>query len=216
MSDLQYLSDPRDQALCGLTPTIMAPRYGDLPSPLHGVHRYIIAANGLFLQAHTRALEVCIKVADTPALPYGPMNEYVRMARGKVPYSLYEQMCTRATKTSPQEWAGVVVFDPSTNEYRLTEPTVESAGPGHVTYRTGDYDDDCLLLDVHSHGIGVPYFSATDDLSDQRGIYISTVLGHCQTIGSITSVSRVVVNGQFFPVSWVPWEKPVNCGTGRM
>ena len=89
---MDYLTDPRDKAACGLTPTLMAPRFGQLEPPPYGVHRYIIAANGLFLQAHSKALEVCIKVADTPALPYGEMKEYVRMAGGRIPSALYQHM----------------------------------------------------------------------------------------------------------------------------
>lgn len=201
------MSDPRDLAIQSLTPTLMAPRFGALDAPETGLHRYILGANGLYIQAHSRALQLCIKVSDTPPLPYGEVREYVRMANGLLPQALYRQMKEKAVNACPKEWAGVVVFDRDTAAYRLVEPEVCSASAGHVTYSMGNFALEDVVLDIHSHATGAAYFSTTDDRSDQQGIYLATVLGECGHPDTISTTTRIVINGQFFPVPWTPWSE---------
>jgi PRTRC genetic system protein A len=202
---LGYLSDPRDRALCSLTPTLMAPRFGVLDAPPIGQHRYIIGSNGLFLQARTHALDVCVKVADTGPLPYGTVEPYVRMARAPLPRQMFESMRDKAVAACPNEWAGVVVFDPALDGYRLVEPEVQSVSAGHISYSTDSYDDEHLVLDIHSHGTGGAFFSRTDDDSDRGGIYLAAVLGRCAERDTVTVKTRIVVNGQYFEVPWTVW-----------
>lgn len=197
-----YLTDPRDRALLAATPTLMAPRFGRLPPVEVGQHRFVVGANGLFVQARTKAMDVTLRIASTPMLPYGALQENVSLAGGPLPYRLYREMVERACRASPTEWAGVVVYDG--REYRLIEPVLDEASLGSITYRTSAYDDEAVALDIHSHGRGDSFFSETDNQSD-TGIYLAAVLGRCHSPESVTVKVRVVVRGIFYAVAWVPW-----------
>ncbi len=111
----------------------------------------------------------------------------------------------KAVQSSPQEWAGVVLWDDGRKEYVLHEPQIESASQGHITYKTNDYNDSNILIDIHSHGNGKAYFSATDNLSDAGGIYVACVLGLCHAVESVEIKTRIVAHGHFFDVAWSPW-----------
>lgn len=207
LGDLAYLTDPRDRAVCGLTPTLMAPRFGELAPVPVGQYRFVAAANGLFLQARSKAMAVTLRVGDTVRLPYGEMQESVELYGGPVPGELAREMMGRAVSSCPNEWAGVVVYEPGSGKYRLIEPEVESVSGAHVRYRTDAIDPECVVLDVHSHGDGRAFFSSVDDKSDQYGLYIASVLGHCERTDTITVCTRIVVNGIFYEVPWVPWHQ---------
>jgi PRTRC genetic system protein A len=207
MEALSYLADPRDRAIFAATPTVTAPRFGVLAPVPVGQHRFVLAANGLFVQARTATLDLTLRVSDTVRLPYGVMEEKVVMVAGRLPRELFQAMRQKALAAHPREWAGVVLFDPAFGGYRLVEPEVESVSSGHIRYRTGAYDDALLVCDVHSHGHHGAYFSGTDDASDQHGIYIASVLGRCGAGHTLESCSRIVIHGLFIDVAWTPWEE---------
>lgn len=196
--------NPRDRALFAATPMLMAPRFGLLPTLEIGQHRFVAGANGIFVQARSKALSVTFKVARTPRLPYGELREKVELAGGRIPVSLWEKMRKKAVACAPKEWAGVVVYE--NGAYRLVEPEVESASGAHIRYRTEAYDDEAVALDVHSHGHGEAFFSGTDDESDRGGFYIACVLGNCRSASEITVRTRIAVRGIFYNVEWTPWE----------
>jgi PRTRC genetic system protein A len=196
----EYLTDPRDRALLGATPTLMAPRFGRLPPPLEGQHRFVAGEGGLYLQARSRALDVALRVAETPfPLPYGPVQEGVLLRHGAIGQDLLLEAEARARAAAPREWAGVVVLDPG-GAYRLIEPPTLWSRADSVRYRVEGFDPDALGVDLHSHGDGAAYFSTTDDASDREGgIYLAAVIGGCRD-SRPTWAWRLVVNGLFFPL----------------
>ncbi len=196
--------DPRDRALFCATPMLMAPRFGVLPELCVGEHRFVAAANGIFVQARSKALAVTLKVARAPRLPYGELRESVELAGGRIPVSLWEAMRTKAVARAPKEWAGVVVYEG--DAYRLIEPEVESVSGAHIRYRTEEYDDEAVALDVHSHGHGNAFFSDTDDESDRGGFYIACVLGNCRSVTGVSVKTRIALRGIFYNVEWTPWD----------
>lgn len=202
---MNYLSDPRDLAVCAVTPTLMAPRYGTLPPVAVGQYRFVVASNGVFVQARSRAVDVCLRIGNANGLPYGAVEEYVRLAGGPIPRELGEQMMARAIAATPNEWAGIIVYDALEQAYRLTEPPVSSVSPGHITYATSGYDDELLVLDIHSHGTGHAFFSGTDNRSDNHGVYLASVLGCCKDMNEIEVKTRIVVHGIHYNVGWTPW-----------
>lgn len=207
--NLDYLKDSRDRAILGSTPTLMQPLYGELPPVDHYRHRFVLARDGLYLQARTPALSVCLRVTGEVLcpFPYGELQESVQLTAGKIPYSLYMEMSKRALAANPTEYACLALYDKDNNEYRLHEPGVVSASPGHIDFTTGGYDPESVVLDLHTHGEGEAFFSPTDDHSDgQGGIYFASVLGRCQSSETMTAATRIVVNGIFYPVPWTPWE----------
>lgn len=204
---LDYLADPRDKAILSATPTLMMPLFGPLPPVDMHRQRFVIAEDGVYLQARTPALDLCIRVSTTPQpYPYGSLGEWVCLPLGPLPYALYEEMRDRAVSVCPREWAGVVTYDPAKG-YILHEPSIESASASHIRYSTTEYADEYRVLDIHSHGRLDAFHSRDDDKSDrQGGVFLSTVLGHCDSPETVISTTRLVVNGRFFRVAWSPWE----------
>lgn len=204
MLDNSYLTDSRDRIILGETPTLMQPLYGDLAPPDLHKHRFVIARNGVFLQCRTPTLSVCVRVTENLfEFPYGPLAEKVELIGGPLNRSLYDKIQEHAIAASPSEWACLVVWDG--RQYALSHPEVFSASRGHIQYRN-EHDPENLVLDLHTHGEGKGNFSSTDNASDSEGgCYLASVLGHCQSAGSMTITTRIVVNGLFYPVSWSPF-----------
>lgn len=204
---MDYLSDPRDRILLAQTPSLMAPRFGELPPIEVGQRRFVVGADGLYVQARSRSLNVSLRLSETPAMPYGSVAEYVEMAGGLIPASIRDDLFAEAVRHCPDEWASVVVFDHDAECYRRVQPTVESVSSGHISYQTADYDDDDLCLDVHTHARGAAYFSTTDNVSDsQHALHLSVVIGRCDSRETIEIKTRICVYGQFINVQWEPWE----------
>lgn len=201
-----YLTDPRDRAIIGATPTLCQPVFGELPPVPLGQSRYVMAENGLFVQARTHNLSVCAQIADLgQRMPYGRCDPFVLLRGGPVSGELAKQVVQRARTLCPTEWAGVVVYEQD-DGYRLVEPGVMSASSGHIRYARKDYDEDALVLDIHSHGKGRAFFSDKDDESDLHGIYLACVLGCCGENQDIEVKTRIVIHGLFIEVPWAPWD----------
>lgn len=200
--------DVRDQAIEQVTPTVVAPTFGEFQPVDVDRYRYVHAANGMFLEGRSRGLYARLRL--TPALggPYGSVEPAVHLVGGPVPGSIRDDIKRRAREACPNEWAGLVVYDHESRVYRLIEPDVKSRSDSHITYTNLQEDPRfTLVVDVHSHERGSADFSPTDDASDTDGIYIAVVLGRCGQDQEIEAVTRVVVYGRFVPVTWTPWEE---------
>ena len=82
-----YLNDPFDKAVCGMTPTLMAPLCGKLdPPPLNG-YRFVAASRGIYAEARSEAVEARILKAATQ-FPYGDVEEGIRLVHGPIPCGL--------------------------------------------------------------------------------------------------------------------------------
>ncbi len=209
LDSIDYVSDPRDRARLLCNPLLMMPHHGVLPPLPLGRRRYVAAADGLYIQARNHALSVTLKFADTPALPYGPLQESVHMVGGPLPLALYRQIEDCALAQSPAEWAALVHWEPLESQYQLTIPeTIECSGT-HIRYRTDQIRSEYLVLNLHTHGTLPAYFSTTDDASDQLGVYFACVLGRCHSRETLECRSRIVVDGFHYPLVWHPWEESI-------
>jgi len=202
-----YLNTPVEQVMALQKPIVPAPQFSALPPLAVGEQRYIAAKDGLYLEAKTHALHVCLKFANTPPMPFGDIKERVELAAGLLPASLFDAMCEHAVKHHPNEWAGVVELDAQQAVYTLTSLAVLEQSEAGVSYRREDVNYSRLVVDVHSHGNFAAGFSATDDACDIHGVYFAVVLGHCQSPASITAVCRIVVDGFHYTLDWLPWEE---------
>lgn len=201
-----YLTDPRDQVLLANNPTLMMPRFGALPSLEIGMKRFVLARDGLYIQARSHVLTVTAKLADTPPMPYGGLEPSVEMIGGLLPAALYHAFCASALSTSPVETAGFVLWDRSRKEYVLAHREGITSSTTHISYLIDDIDDDMVVCNWHSHGKSPAFFSKTDDASDNRGLYIASVFGHCTSPADITVTTRIVIDGYYIPIPWHPWE----------
>ena len=198
-----YLIDKRDQIIFGETPTLMQPLHGEaLPKPETGKHRFVIASDGVYVEAVNPVLEVRLPVAKSAIkLPYGQIGAVgVYLAHGQIPRRILQDVCEKTFLCVPNEWAGLVVWDKIRKEYALYEPDTISFSTRHISYRNVLPNEYELVMDLHSHGNMAAFFSKTDDKSDMGGFYIAGVVGNCDS-GEPTFATRIVVNGHFFECS---------------
>ena len=192
-----YFETPLDQALFASAETLIQPPSGtQLPELATGRIRYVLAANGLFIQARTSTIEASVKIAPLPDdLPYGRANEDVRLIHGDIPEAIWMELKHRAVAACPQEWSAYVLC--TDKGYQILEPDVHNRSAGHISYTPlAEFRRESLLMHVHSHGLGEAYFSAQDDAADRGsgdGVYLAVVLGRCQDIKTATVAQRLVV-----------------------
>lgn len=210
----QSLADPRDRVLFGATPLLMMPRFGTLPPLPPMGKRYVAATDGLYLQARSRALEVTLRYAPSPSLPFGSLTESVHLPGGPIPRALFEELARQAAAHAPLEWAARVHWNSEAGHYEWTSPKTLKQSCASISYENADAAEDRLILDIHSHGHLSAFFSAADDASDNAGLYFASVLGHCHDPANMMAVSRIVVDGFHYALPWHPWEEAtpsVNC-----
>ncbi|MFT4192099.1 MAG: PRTRC system protein A [Comamonas sp.] len=198
--------DPRDIALQASCPVVAAPRFGALPEMANG-QRLIAAANGLFVQVRLDWLD-CVQrltpAIDLP-LPYGLLEERLRFAFGVLPIGLIETFVDAGRKGLPDEVAGVLIYRRSTRSLRLALCEPLYASPGRIEYRRPRLaDDETVAVDLHTHGRGLPFWSADDDRDDQ-GIKVAGVFG-CLHQPRPLAEFRLVLNGRYkaLPHPWQP------------
>lgn len=206
-----YLTDQRDQVLCGITPMLMQPRFGELPEIDVGHRRYLCGSNGVFVEARSKHLHVRLPL-NALSLPYGEITPLFEFTHGLPSIELLDACVEDAVAASPAEWAGLIIHDDS--KFHYFKPPVEKAGIGHITYKDSRPDEE-LVIDIHSHG-ELPngaYFSYTDDTSDigcASPVFIAGVIAECNKANP-TSIWRIVVGSHFFPLDELPFDM-TDCG----
>lgn len=203
---LSYLNDERDRVLLMQNPVLPMPRFGELPSLEPGERRYVIAHDGLYVQARTLALTACARIAPTRPLPFGALSPSLELAGGLLPRAFFTRMCSEACAESPNEWAALVHWDCTSQRYIWTPTTARHRSMSRLAYDSIVRDEACLVVDVHSHGLAPPFFSATDDASDRYGVYFACVLGCCTHAMTIRACTRLVIDDLRIPLMWHPWE----------
>lgn len=195
-----------DCALLGQTPALMMPRFGDLPDLGENERRYVLAHDGVYLQARSPVMQVCLRMTKTACcLPFGVLQEKVLLTGGLMPAGILADLSARAVAASPKEWAAFVVWDGA--KHRVVEPEKISYSGSHISYlRPTDEQAGTVVLDIHSHGEHEAFFSATDDRSDLDGVYFACVLGNCKSAERVNLVSRIVVDGFYYNLDWPPFE----------
>ncbi len=201
------LTDPRDRILLSQAPILPMPRFGTLPDLAVGRHQYVAASDGLYVRAHHHGVSVTARLRKA-SLPAGPLTPRIHLPGGLIPATLYVDMQRAAIEACPLEWAGFVHWNEAERTYQLTVPQVRRRSCGDIQYETDALDFERVVLIVHSHGVLPDFFSATDNESDGAGVYFASVLGECQDARSITSRTRLVIEGKWFPLKRPPWLRP--------
>ena len=176
--------DAVKQSLC---PTLMVPQKSELPECKSGQTRFLMAADGLYLETRTEWGGLVRKLWDCPRLiplPYGKVEEkddFIVVLHDKVMPIVSGVMIPEAAKYAEQgkEWAGFVVwngsdFVPWTEEFNATASAVDFLSQGAANLPEGL----SLVADIHSHWKGSPFFSKDDNASDNGRIKIAVVLGN--------------------------------------
>lgn len=192
----------RDQALQTLTPTVMVPKFEPF-EPLETIgHRFLVAADGLWLEIRRAWLYARLPVAQQGmvAMPYGTVTPCLELVFRKVPQALLTEFTELAKAGLPNEVAAAVIWHEGTGYMRLQQLHAVSASPGHITYQTAVLGDgEHAIVDLHSHGHSPAYFSATDNVDDYGTTKVSGVVGNLDKPEQ-TYAFRLCAQGLFVPL----------------
>ncbi len=152
---------------------------------------YILAGNGLFIEASKPTLSVRIPVADCPIRGLAPIKEKIALTYGSIPQHFFD-LALDAFLAAPDKESYVAVTADA--GYHFHVPTQEKK-EGSVTYELGD----SVILDIHSHANMGAFFSGTDD-KDETGLKLYAVIGKLREEPMVQL--RVGCYGYFYPVLW--------------
>jgi len=129
---------------------------------------YILASNGLYIQAGNPHLEATVLVSPAEVRGLSPLEEKVTLLHGRIPWRLYDLAYSLFVMDTSRERYAAIIWD---NGYQLKVPEQERE-PGSVRYST----ESSVVLDLHSHGTMDAWFS-TDDDQDEQGLRLYMVVG---------------------------------------
>lgn len=190
--------NPRDRALFAALPVVLAPRFEPLPALELGRTRLVLASDGLYVEARTRVLHACGRIAQSDHLPFGRLKPFVMRLLDADPAPILATAAAAARRALPNEWAGVIVGQG--NEFSLYEPPVLAQSSARVRYDATGIDPLNVLWDVHSHATMPAFFSGQDDADDlacPSPCFVAGVIGRCHT-DTPTWDCRVIIAGRAF------------------
>ena len=158
----------------------------------HGVfYDYIMAADGLFIQARNAHLAATVCIAPQVVRGLVPLEENVQLLHGKIPmYFLNLALSVLCIKPDIEQYLALTWQ----SNYSLSIPS-QSQTPASVTYETLPG----TMLDIHSHvGSVPPHFSGIDD-HDEQGFCLYAVVGDLRNLCPTVEL-RLGVYGYFMPL----------------
>lgn len=194
--------DLRDKLAFKWRPTIMVPRYSPLEPCRVNCSRFLMASDGLYLEAVQPWGRVVRRLWESPVpLPYGVVGEVdtfiqAMQAAGDAIGKAMDE--AREYAREAKEWAGFIFWKEGEGfVYQAAEFDSDEVS---VHYRRPQLPEGWhLAIDIHSHHNMAPFFSEDDDTDDSGGIRISMVLGGLNEQSTeFTWAARYVVNGFLF------------------
>lgn len=189
-----------DEVIAATFPTVLVPRSAPLvPAAKAGV-RYLVAGDGLWREVSLPWIRVVHMIAPSSLqLPYGRLQEEVKLACPPIPAELRSQFLRDARQALPHEMAAALVWDSVTGLWRYEQRASVSSDAASVRYREVHLrDGEYLVVDLHSHAAYPAFFSSTDDEDDAGSMKFSGVLGDLDK-GGISARMRLNMAGK----TWV-------------
>ena len=154
-------------------------------------YSYILAANGVFVEAEGPLLSARIPVAECQLRGLAPLESLVRLTYGSIPQRFWDLALSVFLAEPDSERYVAIVADGGYNFY---VPTQDRSGAS-VTYEVGNN----VVLDLHSHGRMEAFFSGQDD-RDETGLKLYGVVGKLHATPVVRL--RVGVYGHFRDLAW--------------
>lgn len=168
-----------------------------------------VGHNGVMLVLRRPWLQLDALVTSPMAiyLPYGSVGRPRADLRcGRIPRAHFEKIMDHFRGALPNEAAAFVFWNESTFAFLVEFPAIDEATPSRLVYRTPTLPSEWhMVCDIHSHGHGPAYFSATDDLDDALATKISIVIGRIERPCGPEVASRLCANGMFMPLPRSPF-----------
>jgi PRTRC genetic system protein A len=154
-------------------------------------YNYILAANGLFIEAANPMLAARIPVAGCEVKGLAPIKTKFALTYGSIPQYLFDLALDTFLAVPDREHYVAVTASAG---YHLYVP-VQDKGDASVVYEVGD----CVVLDIHSHGHMRASFSSQDN-ADEVGLKLYAVVGRLHATPVVKL--RVGVYGYFHSLAW--------------
>jgi PRTRC genetic system protein A len=153
-------------------------------------------------------LEVPVTSPIAAYLPYGAVGARRADLRcGLIPRTLLDEVITQFRAALPNEAAAFIVWDEVDRAFSLHMPEIDEATPSRLIYRTPILPSHRhIVCDIHSHGHGRAFFSATDDADDVHATKIALVLGRVAHPDGPDLASRLCAGGMFLPLPRSPFD----------
>lgn len=153
-------------------------------------YNYILAGNGLFIEAWSPLLSGRVQIAEVEVKGLAGLLPEVKLAHGKIPVGLLELTLDLMMFEHATEIYVAIVYE--NGEYGLKSPN-QVGSAASVTYERPDN----VVLDLHSHGSMDAFFSGTDN-KDEQGLRLYGVVGGLRRV--LHMKMRLGIYGYFGPV----------------
>lgn len=199
-----------DLALLRAAPVAVVPKHGQF-SPLEdNGHRFLLAADGLYLEARRPWLHFVHRLArqEAVAMPFGTIEPRITLAFERLSYAMahIRQFALSARREAPNEWADMIVWNAHTGDLSDLNVEIEEATPTAVRYKCRELQEhESVALDLHSHGHLPAFFSDTDNQDDAGSVKIAGVIGDLDK-PTPSAAFRLCVLGLYLPIA-VPVER---------
>jgi PRTRC genetic system protein A len=191
--------NPIDTVLQSVTPTVMVPRHEPFQPLRTNGHRFLVASDGLWLEAKRPWLYLCWRLSEqtTVAMPYGTLQQTLVVQ--PVQSDLMDEFIAMAKNAYPLECAAWVVWDENSGGQELVPMVPTVATVASVQFeRPRLKDGQHLLVDLHSHGGLGAFFSSEDNRDDRGEFKLAGVLGKVN--GLVEAKFRLCANGLYVPL----------------
>jgi PRTRC genetic system protein A len=161
----------------------------------------------LILRRPWLALDVPVTPPIATYVPYGSAGEPRADLRcGLIPRQHLDHILAHFRAELPNEAAAFILWNEATREFAVNFPAIDEATPSRLVYRTPILTPEWhMVCDIHSHGSGPAYFSATDDVDDAHATKISLVIGRLDQPDGPMMASRLCASGMFLAVPRNPF-----------
>lgn len=207
--------DPTAAAVLDAVPCYPVPPSGSSPAidalrAARTGHGLAVGRDGMMLILRRPWLELDVPVTQAPEayLPYGSMGRPRADLRcGMIPGQHLAEILDHFRAALPNEAAAFVIWNEATRAFAVNFPAIDEATPSRLVYRTPLLPADChVVCDIHSHGQGRAFFSATDDADDAHAAKISLVFGRLGDPEGPEMASRLCAGGMFLPMPRSPFQ----------
>ncbi len=155
-------------------------------------YNYILAANGLFIEASNPSLAARVPVTECEVRGLAPMKVKIALTYGSIPQHFFDLALDTFLAVPDRERYVAVT---AAAGYHFYVP-VQDEGEASVVYEVGD----SVILDIHSHGHMPAFFSHQTDDKDETGLKLYAVVGRLNATPVVRL--RVGVYGYFHSLAW--------------
>ncbi len=195
---------PLDLAVFAAAPVAIVPRHGQFHALQESGHRFLLAADGMYLEVRRPWLHFIHRLAEQTAvaMPYGRIEPRTDLAFGRLGEALplFKEFARKAADAWPNETGDMLVWDSTDRKLTSGNVTVLDSTPSALRYESRVLlDHESIAFDLHSHGSLPAFFSSTDNEDDAGSVKISGVLGEVDG-ATPSAMFRLCVLGLYIPI----------------